>query len=308
MSNGEEDVLWHDHRKWIAVQLAADSNNISTLFAPMPSTQPLIGKGPGWGMSAARMRNWRVTGGNDMAWLLFAKVTVCDIEIADLGSGSRLYAGAHRESYCSSPGKGRWWLRQERRWRRWWEVAGLRLCFDLWAKSFLNEMGWDGKKREETRMAPRFWPGQLGAEGAIYKTCTFMDSWLPSDCPLLFLTVPSSVPWRVGTVGRPGKWCVWTTVTTWLMRASVTQIISQKPRRTARCHRARARPQTGALVSTLSRMRATTPGASAPAGPTCSGGTSGGPAPGEQWVLLSLFLICLLLPLEAVLGVQWGMD
>lgn len=38
---------------------------------------------------------------------LFAKVTVCDIEITDLGSGSRLYAGAHRESYCSSHGKGR---------------------------------------------------------------------------------------------------------------------------------------------------------------------------------------------------------
>lgn len=35
-------------------------------FAQTPSTQPRVRKGPGRGMSAARMRNWRVTGGNDV--------------------------------------------------------------------------------------------------------------------------------------------------------------------------------------------------------------------------------------------------
>ena len=124
-----------------------------------------------------------------------------------------------------------------------------------------------------------------------------------AEPPFLFLNLQCSAPWRVGKGGPPGKWSVSTTVTTWSIKSSVTRIISQKPTRTVPCHHALSGPQMVASLSTLSKTRIIAPGASALAAPTCWEETSGGPAPGEQWVFPEAFANLLSsLSFDVVLG------
>ena len=104
-----------------------------------------------------------------------------------------------------------------------------------------------------------------------------------------FLNIQCSAPWHVGKVGPPGKSSVSTTVTTWSVKVSATQIISQKLTRSVPCHHALSGPQTQTFLRTLSWMRTITPGASALAAPTCSEEISGGQAPGERWVFPQFF-------------------